>query len=295
MEVKWIKIVTDIFDDEKILLIETLPAADSIITIWFKLLCLCGKQNNSGVLMFNGHLAYTDEMLAVIFRRELPTVRLALKTFQDFGMIEIIDGVITIPNWDKHQNIDALEKQREDTRIRVQRFREKQKLIASGAGNAECNEDGNVTQGVTVTLRNATDKNREDKNREDKSREDKSREIDNAHTRHKYGEYQNVLLSDQDLEKLKKEFPSDWQQRIENLSGYIAQFGKTYKNHLATIRNWARKDREKAKSEPQQQRKGNYFVPSANPIGSNADWNNPSLPTDMDDDDDLPFLGINDL
>lgn len=289
MEVKWIKIVTDIFDDEKILLIETLPAADSIITIWFKLLCLCGKQNNSGVLMFNGHLAYTDEMLAVIFRRELPTVRLALKTFQDFGMIEIIDGVITIPNWDKHQNIDALEKQREDTRVRVQRFREKQKLIASGACNADSNADGNVTsnvtQDVTVTLRNATDKSREDK-----SREDKSREGDNAPTRHKYGEYQNVLLSDQDLEKLKKEFPIDWQQRIENLSGYIAQFGKTYKSHLATIRNWARKDREKAKSEPQQpQRKGNYFVPSAKPIVSNADWNNPNLQTDMDDDDDLPF------
>lgn len=285
MEVKWIKIVTDIFDDEKILLIETLPAADSIITIWFKLLCLCGKQNNSGVLMFNGHIAYTDEMLAVIFRRELPTVRLALKTFQDFGMIEIIDGVITIPNWDKHQNIDALEKQREDTRLRVQRFREKQKLIASGAGNADSNADSNVTSNVTVTLRNATDKNREDK-----SREDKNREGDNTPTRHKYGEYQNVLLSDQDLEKLKKEFPSDWQQRIENLSGYIAQFGKTYKSHLATIRNWARKDREKAKSELQQpQRKGNYFVPSAKPIGSNDDWNNPNLQTDMDDDDDLPF------
>ena len=47
-DVKWIKIATDIFDDEKILLIESLPEADSIIVIWFKLLCLAGKQNNSG-------------------------------------------------------------------------------------------------------------------------------------------------------------------------------------------------------------------------------------------------------
>ena len=63
--------------------------------------------------------------------------------------------------------------------------------------------------------------------------------------RHQYGEYKNVLLSDSDLEKLKAEFPTDWQSRIERLSGYIASTGKKYKNHLATIRNWAREDKEK--------------------------------------------------
>lgn len=62
--------------------------------------------------------------------------------------------------------------------------------------------------------------------------------------RHKYGEYKNVLLSDDDLAKLKAEF-SDWEKRIERLSSYIAQSGKSYKNHLATIRNWAKRDQEK--------------------------------------------------
>nr|DAH96710.1 MAG TPA: Dna polymerase B [Caudoviricetes sp.] len=62
--------------------------------------------------------------------------------------------------------------------------------------------------------------------------------------RHKYGEYQNVLLSDSDMEKLKAEFPADWEERVERLSAYMASTGKTYKNHLATIRNWARRDRE---------------------------------------------------
>lgn len=61
--------------------------------------------------------------------------------------------------------------------------------------------------------------------------------------RHKYGEYKNVLLSDEDMEKLKSEFPNDYLERIERLSGYIASTGKSYKNHLATIRNWARKDK----------------------------------------------------
>lgn len=62
-------------------------------------------------------------------------------------------------------------------------------------------------------------------------------------TRHKYGEYKNVLLSDSDMRKLKEEFPTDWEERIERLSAYMASTGKSYKNHLATIRNWARRDR----------------------------------------------------
>lgn len=62
--------------------------------------------------------------------------------------------------------------------------------------------------------------------------------------KHKYGEYDNVLLTDEDLEKLKDEFP-DWKQRIENLSEYMASTGKSYKNHLATIRAWARKEKPK--------------------------------------------------
>lgn len=61
-------------------------------------------------------------------------------------------------------------------------------------------------------------------------------------TRHKFGEYQNVLLSDSDIEKLQAEFPTDWEQRIERLSYYMESKGVSYKNHLATIRNWARRD-----------------------------------------------------
>lgn len=68
--------------------------------------------------------------------------------------------------------------------------------------------------------------------------------------RHKYGQYSNVLLTDEDLAKLKTEF-SDWEQRIERLSSYMASTGKSYKNHLATIRNWARRDAEKQPSKTQ--------------------------------------------
>jgi predicted phage replisome organizer len=128
-EVKWIKIVTDIFNDEKILLIESMPEADAIIVIWFKLLCMAGKQNNSGVFLMNGRIAYTDEMFATIFRRPLNIVRMALKTFEQFGMIEIINDTVTIPNWGKHQQLDGIELSREKTRVRVAAYRAKQRQL----------------------------------------------------------------------------------------------------------------------------------------------------------------------
>lgn len=129
-DVKWIKITTDIFDDEKILLIESLPDAYAIITVWFKLLCLAGKQNNSGVFMM-GRVAYTDKMLATIFRMKEATVTMALQTFEQFGMVEIIDGVITIPNWGKHQSLDAYEKKKVRDRERIARKRAEQKALVA--------------------------------------------------------------------------------------------------------------------------------------------------------------------
>ena len=68
--------------------------------------------------------------------------------------------------------------------------------------------------------------------------------------KHKYGQYENVVLSDPELEKLQHEFPSDWEDRIERLSEYMASHGKRYKDHLATIRSWARKDRSESKPNP---------------------------------------------
>lgn len=127
-EVKWIKITTDIFDDEKILLIESLPDAYAIITVWFKLLCLAGKQNNSGVFLM-GQIPYTDKMLATIFRMKEATVTMALQTFEQFGMVEIIDGVITIPNWNKHQTLDVYEKKKARDRLYQAERRAAQKAL----------------------------------------------------------------------------------------------------------------------------------------------------------------------
>lgn len=152
-DVKWIKIVTDIFDNRKIKQIERLPEADSIIVIWFKLLCLAGDINENGLIIITKDIPYTDEMLANEFNKPITIVRLALDVFQQFGMIEIINNIYCVSNWEKYQNIDSLEKIREQTRKRVAEHRKKQKLLAL--------QDSNVTCNVTVTQSNATDKEKE--------------------------------------------------------------------------------------------------------------------------------------
>jgi hypothetical protein len=76
-------------------------------------------------------------------------------------------------------------------------------------------------------------------------------------TRHKYGLYENVLLTDEEYQKLLNEFPHDLSERIERLSEYIASTGKKYKNHLATIRSWARKD---ATKKPAASKSSNPFL-----------------------------------
>lgn len=154
-DVKWIKITTDIFDDEKILLIESLPESDSLIVIWFKLLCLAGKTNNSGVFMLNDKIAYTDKMLSTIFRRKEAVVQMALSTFEQLGMVEIVDGVITIPSWGKHQSLDKLEERKEYMRGYMAQYREKQKLLA-GKVNSDVN--GKVNGKVNVNTLDKEDK-----------------------------------------------------------------------------------------------------------------------------------------
>lgn len=146
-DIKWIKITTDIFDDDKIKIIDRYPARDEILVIWFKLLALAGKVNQSGLLFMSNRIAYTPEMLAAIFSREEKTVEMALGVFQKYGMIHVEDNqIIAISNWEKHQNADGMERVREQTRLRVARYKEKQQLIAS-----------NVTANVTLTQGNATE------------------------------------------------------------------------------------------------------------------------------------------
>jgi predicted phage replisome organizer len=187
---KWIKISTNMFDDEKIRLIEQLPEGDSILIIWIKLLALAGQKNAGGEIFVNDEMPYTDEMLGTIFHRKVGTVRLALKTFQKFRMVEILeDQTIVISNWSKHQNLDGIDRIREQNREKQRRFRLKQREQAmqvrrdlqtrrnlpvlpqiNTAEQPACNATCNVTERDGVT--SDSDTSPEQNKKENKKREE---------------------------------------------------------------------------------------------------------------------------
>lgn len=124
---KWIKLATNIFDQGKIKLIMRMPAGDTIIAIWLQILTHCGKECQDGILRISNEVPYTADMLAMIFGREPATMKLALETFQQLKMIEVIDGVYCLPNWNKYQSPDKYEINRAKDRKRLQEWRKKQK------------------------------------------------------------------------------------------------------------------------------------------------------------------------
>lgn len=234
-DVKWIKIAVDMFDNRKIKQIGSMPEGDSLLLMWVQLLCLAGNVNDGGFIYLTKEIPYTDEMLATQFNKPISTVRLALKTFEQFGMIEIINNMIFLSSWEKYQSTDRLTAIREKDRERKRRKREAEKLLPQNS--TEIPRTSMDVPRIDIDIEGDIDIDK-----------DKNKSISKKSPRHKHGEYQNVLLSDDDLDKLKAEFPADWDQRIQRLSEYMASSGKSYKNHLATIRNWARRDKPAAKA-----------------------------------------------
>ena len=166
-EIQWIKISTGLFDDEKIKLIAKLPDADTIIMIWIYLLILAGKVNDGGLIYLGDHIAYNPEELATVIDRPVNTIRLALATFRKFKMVEELPDALLITNWEKHQNVEGIDKVRADTRLRVQNFRERKILLANTCNNKS---EAVTLPNVTVTGQNRTEQNRTEENRTEQNR-----------------------------------------------------------------------------------------------------------------------------
>ena len=150
-EVKWIKLNTAMFDNSKIKYIRTLPEGNNMVLIWVMLLSKAGKCNASGFIFLTENIPYTPQMLAAEFGFDVYLIELALGTFTKLNMIQLEEHIIKIAGWEEHQNIDGLDRIREQTRKRVAKYRENQKKLPS-----------NVTGNDTVTGSNAIEEEREE-------------------------------------------------------------------------------------------------------------------------------------
>jgi predicted phage replisome organizer len=216
MDVKWIKLSSDIFDNRKIRMIEGMPDGDALVVIWLKLLVLAGNTNDGGYVYFTKDIPYTDQMLATQFNRPLATIQLALRTFEQFGMIEIIDDMIYVSNWEKYQNADGLDKIREQTRQRVAKYRENKRL-----------EQCNVTSNATVTQCNATEKNKKEDLEKNKNNREKSPTLDEIKA------YVNEKGLRMDAEAFFDHYEAN---------GWKQSNGNKIKSWQAAARQWARRE-----------------------------------------------------
>ena len=140
-EVKWVKLTTDMFDNRKVKHLRKLPEGNNIVLIWVMLLTMAGRCNASGMIFLTENIPYTPKMLADELDFEENTVVLALKALENLDMIVTENGFFTIAGWEEYQNIEGMEKIREQNRLRKQRQRQNQALL-------DVSRDSHVT--VTV-------------------------------------------------------------------------------------------------------------------------------------------------
>ncbi len=160
-EIRWIKLTTDMFDNRKIKHLRKLPEGNSIVLIWVMLLTMAGRCNSGGMIFLTENIPYTPKMLADELDFEENTVILALKALEDFSMIVTNNGYFTIAGWEEYQNIEGMDKIREQNRIRKQRQRANQKLLPDVSRDSH----GTVTQGHATDKEEDIDNDIEKKNK----------------------------------------------------------------------------------------------------------------------------------
>ena len=141
-EVKWVKLTTDMFDNRKIKHLRRLPEGNNIVLIWVMLLTMAGRCNSGGMIFLTENIPYTPKTLADELDFEENTVSLALKALESLDMIVTDNGVFAIAGWEEYQNIEGMDKIREQNRLRKQRQRENQKLLEGMSRDSH----GTVTQ-----------------------------------------------------------------------------------------------------------------------------------------------------
>lgn len=238
-EMKWIKIATDIFSDQKIMRIEDRTDADCIELIWIKLLALAGQRNNDGIFSVDGEPTSLNQF-SLLFMRPLKKVKAAFQVLEQVGLIEVKDNVVTIPNWSKYQSYDKSEK---DTTYHREYMRNYRKV------NSKVNSEVNIEVNSEEVCETHKNKNIDIDINKKESKEKKVNNPPSEEDRKAYGPWKNVMLTDAELQVLQNQYPN-WQALIDNFSEKIKAKGYTYANHCAAICAWEkqdRADRQKAK------------------------------------------------
>ena len=233
-EVKWIKLTTDMFDNRKIKHLRRLPDGNNIVLLWIMLLTMAGRCNAGGMIFLTENIPYTPKMLADELGFEENTVILGIQALDSLNMVVTDSGHFKIAGWEEYQNTDRLAELREKDRDRKRLKRAEARAL---------------TETSTTVHGQSTDSPHTDIDKEKDIELDG--EIDNNISpakptkKHKYGEFKNVLLTDEEYAKLQERFPTDYDAKIETLSKGKERKGYKYKSDYLAVIDWAERDQKK--------------------------------------------------
>ena len=281
-DVSWIRLDVNLLDSRKVKSLRRMDFGDAAVITWIFLLTTAGKCNDGGRIFIDEDVPYAVEDIADELGYDPQITEAHLAKMMRLHMIEMDDdGFFHVCGWEDHQSADRLAELKEMHRERQRRYAEKKKNDVTN----DVSNDVSMTSASTSAMESADaldkdidiekdlyierDKEQEKdmniKNKktgieienkeireESAERGEKGEERKNVGdessprcVRHLYGEFKHVRLTDEQMDNLKAEFPSDWQDWIRQLDEWIEMKGDSYKNHLLTIKNWARRRREK--------------------------------------------------
>ena len=236
-EVKWIKLNVDMFDDEKIKIIQAMPDGDALLVVWIKLLALAGKTNDGGYIYISESIPYTEDMLAVIMNKPIATIRLAMQTFTSLCMIENDTKGIYLVNFEKHQSLDKLAEIREYNRLAQKKSRAKRKISQSVNDMSMTSQS---CQGIEEDKEKEKERDLEGEG-EEKAASPTSKLEKMGGT---LGQGVLMLTDEQESDLLDKLSIDEYNLYCKKLSDYIiAHPEKTFKSHYQTILKWVAEDR----------------------------------------------------
>ena len=222
----YLKLKESYFDDDAIVLLESMPDGILYSNILLKLYLKSLK--NGGKLQLDENIPYTAQMIATLTRQQVGTVERALGIFQQLGLVEQLHGGLLYMT-----DIELMIGQSSTEAERKRAARLANKALPPPRTNGGHLSDIRPPE---IEIKKEIDIEIE------KERELKPGRAAPA----AYGRYKNVILTEMELSELQAELPDKWEYYIDRLSGYIASTGKKYKNHAATIRRWAADDTAKA-------------------------------------------------
>ena len=223
----YLKLKESYFDDDAIVLLESMPDGILYSNILLKLYLKSLK--NGGKLQLDENIPYTAQMIATLTRQQVGTVERALGIFQQLGLVEQLHGGLLYMT-----DIELMIGQSSTEAERKRAARLANKALPPPRTNG-----GHLSDIRPPEIEKEIEKEIEIKREIEKVRPE------TGHPSHTYGRYQNVFLTDEELADLQVSFPAVWEQYIEKLSEYMASTGKRYQSHAATIRRWAGEDAKK--------------------------------------------------